>query len=115
MSYVEIYNEVIRDLLIPNCKDTFLDLRDDPVKGVCINGVTEYNVQQPDEVMNLLASGNKRRSTEPTMANPDSSRSHAICQIMLIAKDKTKNTEEEVLQGKLSLIDLAGSERGTVT
>jgi len=65
--------------------------------------------------MNLLASGNKRRSTEPTMANPDSSRSHAICQIMLIAKDKTKNTQEEVLQGKLSLIDLAGSERGTVT
>jgi len=44
MSYVEIYNEVIRDLLLPNCKDTYLDLRDDPVKGVCINGVTEYNV-----------------------------------------------------------------------
>lgn len=49
------------------------------------------------------------------MANAESSRSHAICQIMLVARDKIKNTEEEVLQGKLSLIDLAGSERGTVT
>jgi hypothetical protein len=47
--------------------------------------------------MNLLTIGNKRRSTEPTMANAESSRSHAICQIMLIAKDKVKNTEEEVL------------------
>jgi len=44
VSYVEIYNEVIRDLLVPNSKDTFLDLRDDPVKGVCLAGVTEYEV-----------------------------------------------------------------------
>jgi len=65
--------------------------------------------------MNLLTIGNKRRTTEATMANAESSRSHAICQIMLIAKDKIKGTQEEVLQGKLSLIDLAGSERGTVT
>jgi kinesin family protein 18/19 len=115
MSYVEIYNEVIRDLLLPNAKDTYLDLRDDPEKGVVISGVTEFLVTQPDEVMNLLTIGNKRRTTEATMANAESSRSHAICQIMLIAKDKIKGTQEEVLQGKLSLIDLAGSERGTVT
>jgi centromeric protein E len=36
VSYVEIYNEVIRDLLVPNSKDTYLDLRDDPIKGVCL-------------------------------------------------------------------------------
>lgn len=47
--------------------------------------------------------------------NQTSSRSHAIFQIQLEAKDKAKNTEEEVFCGKLSLIDLAGSERGTVT
>lgn len=34
VSYVEIYNEVIRDLLVPNSKDTYLDLRDDPIRGV---------------------------------------------------------------------------------
>ena len=115
MSYVEIYNEIIRDLLLPNSKDTYLDLRDDPTRGVCIAGVTEHVVNEPHEVMNMLTIGNKRRSTEATMANAESSRSHAICQIMLVTKDRIKNTEEEHLEGKLSLIDLAGSERGNVT
>lgn len=115
MSYVEIYNEIIRDLLLPNSKETYLELRDDPVKGICIAGVTEFNVIEPKEVMDYLTVGNKRRTTEATMANLESSRSHAILQIMLVSKDRLKNTEEEVLLGKLSLIDLAGSERGTVT
>lgn len=115
MSYVEIYNEIIRDLLLPNCKDTYLDLRDDPEKGVCIAGVTEHVVNEPQEVMSMLTIGNRRRTTEATMANAESSRSHAICQIMLCTKDRIKNTKEEQLQGKLSLIDLAGSERGNVT
>lgn len=44
MSYVEIYNEVIRDLLLPNCKETYLDLRDDADKGVILTGVTEFTV-----------------------------------------------------------------------
>lgn len=79
MSYVEIYNEVIRDLMLSNCRETYLDLRDDPVKGVCIAGVTEYVVTEPKEVLNMLNVGNKRRSTESTMANAESSRSHAIC------------------------------------
>ena len=79
MSYVEIYNEIIRDLLLPNCKDTYLDLRDDPERGVCIAGVTEHVVTEPQEVMNMLTIGNKRRMTEATMANAESSRSHAIC------------------------------------
>ena len=115
MSYVEIYNEIIRDLLLPNVKDSYLDLRDDPIKGVCLAGVTEHVVSEPHEVMNMLTIGNKRRTTEATMANAESSRSHAICQIMLVTKDRVKNTEEEHLEGKLSLIDLAGSERGNVT
>ena len=44
VSYVEIYNEVIRDLLVPNSKDTYLDLRDDPIRGVVLTGVTEFSV-----------------------------------------------------------------------
>ncbi|CDW74177.1 kinesin heavy chain [Stylonychia lemnae] len=115
VSYVEIYNEVIRDLLVANSKDTYLDLRDDSEKGVQLAGVTEFQVQEPNQVMSLLQIGNKRRSTEATNANQTSSRSHAICQIQLSVKDKLSNTENEVLCGKLSLIDLAGSERGTVT
>jgi kinesin family protein 18/19 len=44
VSYVEIYNEVIRDLLVANHKETYLDLRDDPERGVCLAGVTEFEV-----------------------------------------------------------------------
>ena len=79
VSYVEIYNEIIRDLLVPNSKDTYLDLRDDHIKGVQLAGVTEFSVQEPKEIMDLLVTGNKRRTTESTKANLTSSRSHAIC------------------------------------
>ena len=65
--------------------------------------------------MNLLFQGNRRRTTEATNANQTSSRSHAILQISVTSKSKTKNIKIESLCGKLSLIDLAGSERGTVT
>lgn len=115
VSYVEIYNEVIHDLLVPNSKDTYLELRDDPIKGVTIAGVTEIRVDDPKHVMNLLLQGNRRRTTEATNANQTSSRSHAVFQISVSSKEKTKATNMEVLSGKLSLIDLAGSERGSVT
>src|SRR5690606_6674994 len=65
--------------------------------------------------MNLLHSGNRRRTTESNNANLTSSRSHAVIYIVVTARSRTKNTEVENLIGKLSLIDLAGSERGTVT
>lgn len=115
VSYVEIYNEFIRDLLVVNKKDTFLDLRDDPIKGVMIAGVTEFQVVDTKQVLKLLLAGNRRRTTEATNANETSSRSHAILQIQVSSKEKTAATEEEILCGKLSLIDLAGSERGTAT
>lgn len=46
VSYVEIYNEVIRDLLVVNSKDTVLELREDPMKGFQLAGVTEYRVEE---------------------------------------------------------------------
>lgn len=54
VSYVEIYNEFIRDLLVPKSKDIFLDLREDPIKGIAISGVTEYVVKDTKEIMSLL-------------------------------------------------------------
>ena len=54
VSYVEIYNEFIRDLLVPKSKDIFLDLREDPIKGISISGVTEYVVNDTKEIMSLL-------------------------------------------------------------
>ncbi|CAK58210.1 unnamed protein product (macronuclear) [Paramecium tetraurelia] len=113
ISYVEIYNEAIRDLLIQQSQ--YLELRDDPIKGVTIAGVTEYKAISVQQVMNLLLQGNRRRTTEATNANLTSSRSHAVFQINVTQRSKVKNTEMESMNGKLSLIDLAGSERGTVT
>jgi kinesin family member 18/19 len=113
VSYVEIYNETIRDLLVPS--SSYLELRDDPIKGVTIAGVTEHKAESTEQIMNLLFLGNKRRTTEATNANQTSSRSHAVFQIVVTTSPRTKNTSVETLTGKLSLIDLAGSERGTVT
>lgn len=113
INYVEIYNEMIRDLLIPS--SGYLELRDDSEKGIMIAGVTEYRAQSTEEVMNLLMAGNKRRTTEATNANLTSSRSHAVFQINITKKPRTRSINVETLVGKLSLIDLAGSERGTVT
>ena len=116
VSYVEIYNEQIRDLLIPkDSSNVYLELREDPIKGVSLSGASEIKVDCVEEVMNLLFQGNKRRMTEATNANQTSSRSHAVFQITVTISPKTKDINIERVSGKLSLIDLAGSERGTVT
>ncbi len=113
ITYVEIYNEAIRDLLVPN--SSYLELRDDPEKGIVIAGVTEFRAESTEQVMNLLLAGNKRRTTEATNANQTSSRSHAVFQISINRNPRARGPEFETHLGKLSLIDLAGSERGTVT
>eukprot|EP00656_Telonema_subtile_P054995 TRINITY_DN8368_c0_g1_i1.p1 TRINITY_DN8368_c0_g1~~TRINITY_DN8368_c0_g1_i1.p1 ORF type:complete len:765 (-),score=199.17 TRINITY_DN8368_c0_g1_i1:75-2369(-) len=114
MTYMEVYNETIRDLLNPNCK-TGLELREDPVRGVCSSGITEVSPTSVDEVMELLHLGNKYRTTETTDANKTSSRSHAMMQICVEQQDRTPGIHQEVRVSKLSMIDLAGSERASQT
>ncbi len=82
---------MIRDLLVP--ASGYLDLRDDPEKGVVIAGVTEFRAEGTDQVMNLLLIGNRRRTTESTNANLTSSRSHAVFQININKVAKTKNVK----------------------
>ena len=65
--------------------------------------------------MKLLMAGNRRWTTEATNANQTSSWSHAILQLVINIQSRTGGTEQEILTGKLSLIDLAGSERGNAT
>jgi kinesin family protein 18/19 len=124
LSYLEIYNENLRDLLVERNMgngggegggsngEVFLDLREDPVKGPCVAGITEYEVNDSATVMALLQEGNRRRTQEPTAANKESSRSHAVLQIVVQQKE-AHGTDMKL--GKLSLIDLAGSERAQNT
>lgn len=65
--------------------------------------------------MNLILEGNERRTSSPTEANATSSRSHAVLQVNVTIKNKTGNLSEEAHQATLSIIDLAGSERASVT
>ncbi|KAK1427255.1 hypothetical protein QVD17_15938 [Tagetes erecta] len=111
LSYLEVYNETVRDLLSPGRP---LILREDK-QGIVAAGLTQYRAYTTDEVMMLLQQGNRNRTTEPTRANETSSRSHAILQVMVEyrVKDECNNILNRV--GKLSLIDLAGSERAHAT
>jgi kinesin family protein 18/19 len=82
MTYLEIYNENIRDLL--SGKPDVLDLREDYSHGVVVAGITAVTVTTAEEVMMFLRKGNRNRSQEPTGANEVSSRSHAVLQVSLI-------------------------------
>ena len=113
VSFLEIYNEQIRDLIMVS--SDVLDLREDPIKGVCVAGLSEIEVDTPEEILDLLIFGNKNRTQEATGANETSSRSHAVMQIICEHKDRDAGIEAEIRIGKLSLIDLAGSERASKT
>jgi kinesin family protein 18/19 len=108
--YVEIYNELIRDLLGNGDKN--LEMQEDKNKGTIIKGVNEIEVTSTVEVFSLLLKGNKNRATESTNANETSSRSHAVLQITLENKMKNAN---EITSGKFIMVDLAGSERASAT
>nr|GMC60216.1 kinesin-like protein KIN-8A isoform X1 [Ipomoea batatas] len=111
LSYLEIYNETVRDLLSPGRS---LVLREDK-QGIVAQGLTQYRAYSADEVMALLQQGNLNRTTEPTRVNETSSRSHAILQVVVEYRFKDDLNNIVYRMGKLSLIDLAGSERALAT
>uniref|UniRef100_A0ACD5VY82 Uncharacterized protein n=1 Tax=Avena sativa TaxID=4498 RepID=A0ACD5VY82_AVESA len=111
LSYLEVYNETVRDLLSPGRP---LLLREDKQQGTVAAGLTQYRAYSTDEVMKLLQQGNQNRTTEPTRVNETSSRSHAILQV--VVEYRYMDGASVVTRvGKLSLIDLAGSERALAT
>ncbi|XP_069920779.1 kinesin-like protein KIF19 isoform X1 [Oryctolagus cuniculus] len=113
MSYFEIYNEVIRDLLNPS--SGFLDLREDARGSIQIAGVTEVSTSNAQEIMQLLTKGNRQRTQEPTATNRTSSRSHAVLQVTVHQRSRGADLAEEVHVGRLFMVDLAGSERAAQT
>ncbi|XP_010652697.2 kinesin-like protein KIN-8B isoform X2 [Vitis vinifera] len=111
-SYLEVYNEVIYDLLEKS--SGHLELREDPEQGIVVAGLRCIKVHSADKILELLNLGNSRRKIESTEANATSSRSHAVLEITVKRKQRNKY-RNQVIKGKLALVDLAGSERASET
>ncbi|CAI0626882.1 unnamed protein product [Linum tenue] len=125
LSYFEIYGGKLFDLLSDRKK---LCMREDGKQQVCIVGLQEFEVLDVQIVKEYIEKGNAARSTGSTGANEESSRSHAILQLAIKKHKEVKETRRNnnnnndvndskngKLVGKISFIDLAGSERGADT
>ena len=104
-SFLEIYREQIRDLLCP--KNIGLKVREAPSGDVYVQGLSDEFVTSPDELLDVVAEGDKSRSVAATNMNETSSRSHSV--LIVIVTQKSRDGSVKV--GKLNLADLAGSER----
>ena len=108
-SFVEIYNEEVRDLL--GNKDKKLDIREDPKKGTFLKDLTYVTIKNPADIDKSLDTGNKNRHVGATSMNDQSSRSHSLFTVYLEIEEKGENNNSRIKSGKLNLVDLAGSER----
>ncbi|RCK64557.1 Kinesin-like protein KIP3 [Candida viswanathii] len=115
LSYLEIYNETIRDLLNPLTQCKNLVIREDANNKISVSNLSRHRPNSVEEVMELILQGNRNRTSSPTEANATSSRSHAVLQINVIQKGRTGDITEEHTFATLSIIDLAGSERAAAT
>lgn len=118
VSFLEVYNENIRDLLSEmSTSNENLDLREDPIKGPVVAGITEVEVDSAAAIMTLLEKGNMSRMQAATAANEVSSRSHAVLQVVVENREAEQpgHGHSKIKIGKLSLVDLAGSERAAAT
>ncbi|KAG4388523.1 hypothetical protein GLYMA_09G190500v4 [Glycine max] len=112
VSFFEIYGGKLFDLLNERKK---LCMREDGKQQVCIVGLQEYRVSKVETIKEFIERGNSTRSTGTTGANEESSRSHAILQLCIKRSADGTESKPTRLVGKLSFIDLAGSERGADT
>ncbi|XP_029066589.1 kinesin-like protein KIF18B isoform X3 [Monodon monoceros] len=112
ISYQEVYNEQIHDLLEPKGP---LAIREDPDKGVVVQGLSFHQPTSAEQLLGMLTRGNRNRTQHPTDVNATSSRSHAIFQIFVKQQDRIPGLTQALRVAKMSLIDLAGSERASST
>ena len=115
LTYIEIYNERCKDLLNPSPND--LDVREDPKRGNVVAGAVEIAVTSLHQIMELMDRGSMHRTTEATNCNEVSSRSHAVLQIVCTGIERFGDRRKPGKQqsARLSMIDLAGSERAYKT
>ncbi|KAI9317238.1 hypothetical protein BX666DRAFT_1857633 [Dichotomocladium elegans] len=115
VTYIEIYNEKVRDLLNPKNKSN-LKVREHPSLGPYVEDLSRVVVKSFEEINNLMDDGNKARTVAATNMNETSSRSHGVFTIYLTQKrhDDLTNLDTEKV-ARISLVDLAGSERANST
>ncbi|KAJ7087310.1 kinesin-like protein [Mycena belliarum] len=115
VSYIEIYNEKVRDLLNPKNSGN-LRVREHPSLGPYVEDLSKLVVSSYEEMMTLMDEGNKARTVAATNMNETSSRSHAVFTLLLTMKrhDVDSNMDTEKVS-RISLVDLAGSERANST
>ena len=121
VSYFEVYNEHVRDLLVtprPTSSNTpyYLKIRESPTEGPYIKDLTDMPVKNYAELLRYMRLGDNNRTTASTKMNDTSSRSHAVFTIMLkqIHHDLSTDSTTERL-ARIRLVDLAGSERAKAT
>ncbi|GJM88218.1 hypothetical protein PR202_ga04256 [Eleusine coracana subsp. coracana] len=117
VSFLELYNEELTDLLAPEEPKLSDDkskkpmaLMEDGKGGVFVRGLEEEVVSSAAEIYRILEKGSAKRKTAETLLNKQSSRSHSIFSITIHIKECTPEGEEMIKSGKLNLVDLAGSE-----
>jgi hypothetical protein len=120
VSFLEVYNETIYDLLTTEKQKPLIPCEDPTDQSVNVLGLTQTEVGSTDDVLALLRQGNARRKMEPTAANQVSSRSHAVLQVTIDFIRELRTPGRRLLKvvkrsSRLSMIDLAGSERAAAT
>jgi len=121
-SFLEIYNEVLYDLLDPTAtrgtaktrKDSHIDVKEDPKLGVYVAGLQEIGVDSKEKIEKLMDQGNAARAVAATQMKATSSRSHSIFIIRLSQKEVIAGQQKES-RATINLVDLAGSERAAKT
>jgi len=114
VSYLEIYNEEVRDLLSKN-QSIRLEIKERPDVGVFVKDLSTYVVNNAEDMERIMLLGNKNRAVGATQMNIHSSRSHAIFTVAVECSENGTDGNNHLHVGKLNLVDLAGSERQTKT
>ncbi|KAL1541249.1 kinesin-like protein KIN-5D isoform X1 [Salvia divinorum] len=111
VTFLELYNEEITDLLAPDNAKKSLLLMEDGKGAVFVRGLEEEIVCSVDEIWAILDKGSSRKHTAETLVNKQSNRSHSILTITVQIKEPSTTDGSEMIRcGRLNLVDLAGSE-----
>ncbi|XP_026174621.1 centromere-associated protein E isoform X2 [Mastacembelus armatus] len=120
VSYMEIYNETVTDLLVDSWKRKPLEVREAINKNIYVADLTEELVTSPAQALAWIRKGEKNRHYGKTKMNQRSSRSHTIFRMILESRERSdpgsgENADGAIIVSHLNLVDLAGSERASQT